>query len=258
MSDEAAIFYVPTGLADEWEKYNEEHNLSIDDTDELVVSPQEMCRVFDPVVSKILALIRAKVQSVSDCKAILMVGWFSSSPYLQQRVMGAFLDMTIIIPPNPGAAVCQGATLFALHPHPVASRIARRTYGIATSRLFQPDDDPSNKYFLDRVFGHERLPVSEYEEPPAGSESYCDHVFSTYVAQGQEIGVNSCVEETVTPMFALQKKITIELLSANGTPRYSSDPCVVKEGQFVLHVDDTSKGRLRQVLVSMYFGRTSV
>ncbi|XP_052788090.1 heat shock 70 kDa protein 12A-like [Mya arenaria] len=66
---------------------------------------------------------------ISDCSAILMVGGFSESRVLQQRIKNAFSQLHIIIPQDAGLAVMKGAVGFGFNPLFIGERIAKYTYG---------------------------------------------------------------------------------------------------------------------------------
>ena len=233
-------------LASAWEAYNAEQGLPPVETDELVVTSTDICKIFEPVIAEILDLVRSQIEAINGCKAILLVGGFSDSPYLQSRVRDAFPKFDVIVPPNPGAAVRQGATLFALHPHPVQSRVARRLYGITVARSFVKTDPPSKKT------------VFNFPTGPTFCDALCNDSFFLFVEIGDEVGVDTCVEHIVGPCYAKQTEALIELCSSRTRPRYTTDAGVVKEGSFLCPMEDTSRGLDRKLVVSIYFGRACV
>lgn len=63
---------------------------------------------------------------------ILMVGGFSESPYIQERVKERFEgqnNVRVLIPQEAGLAVLKGAVVFGRQPASISSRILRYTYG---------------------------------------------------------------------------------------------------------------------------------
>ncbi|XP_045179901.2 heat shock 70 kDa protein 12B-like [Mercenaria mercenaria] len=70
-----------------------------------------------------------KHPDVSDCKTILMVGGFSDSIILQDEMLKAFPDISIVIPPEPELSIIKGAVIFGHDPSVIAERKLKFTYG---------------------------------------------------------------------------------------------------------------------------------
>jgi hypothetical protein len=115
-----------------------------DASDELELSCADMKTIFDPVVERIIELIRAQMAQTSDMKLMMVVGGFSASPYLMKRVRDTFIHQVeeVISPPGPGSAVCQGAVALAINKESIVSRIARKTYSIKFMQRFRAGLDP--------------------------------------------------------------------------------------------------------------------
>ncbi|KAG0001684.1 Heat shock 70 kDa protein 12A [Entomortierella chlamydospora] len=133
--------------------------------------------VFEPVVTKVLALIREQLADAKECSAIFMVGGFGASDYLLDRVRQEFSDMVKIIsaPYKPEVAVVCGAVYVGLSPKTVSTRVSRRCYGVSCEMEFQEDVDPIvlKRYRIQGV--------------------YCANRFSVFVTKGQKVQVNECV-----------------------------------------------------------------
>lgn len=240
---DSSVIDLATGLAAAWERHIEDHGLEEQNTDDILLSSQDLRRMFDPIVAKIIRLIRKQVAAVSGCKAILMVGGFSESKYLQKRVRDAFRDITIVKPIGAGGAVCVGATLYGLRPNLVASRIARKNYGIGMRlRSIQPN----TSFFLAGI------------GPPFISHIEEDHFF-IFVRKGEEVDVDSHVTHTAQPSHPGQDRVLIELFSSESSDVESTtDSRVKKEGQFLFLIPDTTLETEREIAVDMFFGRSSV
>jgi molecular chaperone DnaK (HSP70) len=65
--------------------------------------------MFDPTVAKIIRLIREQL-SKSECSAIILVGGYSESKYLQRRIKQEFQERlkNISVPISPMLAVVKG------------------------------------------------------------------------------------------------------------------------------------------------------
>src|SRR5207248_9068283 len=69
---------------------------------------EDLRSMFDPVIGKIIRLIRRQLISNKDkCSALFLVGGFSESKYLQMRIKEEFekLFPLIIVPKNPIAEI---------------------------------------------------------------------------------------------------------------------------------------------------------
>jgi hypothetical protein len=70
--------------------------------------------MFDPVIERILQLIRAQLVTIRNCEAIYLVGGFSESKYLQTRIKQEFYqsNINIIFLERPSTAIVEGGELF--------------------------------------------------------------------------------------------------------------------------------------------------
>ncbi|CAG8654950.1 6266_t:CDS:2, partial [Funneliformis mosseae] len=72
---------------------------------------EEIKEMFDPVIEKIIHLIRGQLNQIEkNCSAMFLVGGFSESQYLQSRIKNEFLGVipSISIPTHPIASVLNG------------------------------------------------------------------------------------------------------------------------------------------------------
>lgn len=92
----------------------------------------DVLAMFEPVVGKILNLIRDQLASSKQrCSAMFLVGGFSESPYLVDKVKDAFMSVVpiITVPQNPITAVLRGAVMYGLDKAAVATRVLTMNYG---------------------------------------------------------------------------------------------------------------------------------
>jgi hypothetical protein len=69
-----------------------------------------------------------------------MVGGFSESPYLKSEILKRFdSNIQVLVPRRPQISVVRGACLYGLNPRSITSRIAKKTYGINTLTVFDPE-----------------------------------------------------------------------------------------------------------------------
>jgi hypothetical protein len=74
------------------------------------IDSKDIKNMFDPVIDKIISLIRAQLdKSEKKCSAIFLVGGFSGSRYLQYRIRNEFYYIpNISVPPRPITSVVKG------------------------------------------------------------------------------------------------------------------------------------------------------
>lgn len=98
---------------------------------------------FEPSVNAIFtAVLYQRVHAIKPIKHVIMVGGFSSSDWLLQRVRGALTPygFTIFCPEgNLAKAVSDGAVSFHLD-HFVSTRVTRFGYGTNVCSLYNPRD----------------------------------------------------------------------------------------------------------------------
>ncbi|KAL3701029.1 hypothetical protein R1sor_019051 [Riccia sorocarpa] len=134
----------------------------------------DLKRIFDAVVDEILEVNREQQKRVPEIDAIMMVGGFSSSPYLKGRIKEEFkhTEKHIVNPIEAGSAVCHGALAFgAVDAEVMLSRNSKKTYGICVSRGFRMGDP--QEYLLEE-----------------GGQSYCKNVFGVFVKKGEDVPVD--------------------------------------------------------------------
>ena len=172
---------------------------------------------------------------------ILLVGGFSESPLLQEKIKSNFSDKRIIIPPEAGLAVLKGAVMFGHDPLIIKSRVAKCSYGISVYRDFDPTiHPPSKKVFLNGV-------------------TKCKDVFAPHVKKGQELVVG--VAQTTQRYAKLnEKQISLDFdiyTSTREDPKFVTDPECVYLGQLEVDIAAES-GKENGILVRMIFGGTEL
>jgi hypothetical protein len=103
--------------------------------------------MFDPVISKITKLIHGQLNEDKTCSIIFLVGGFSESKYLQERVKKEFKTRVdqILIPSQPIAAVARGAVKYGINKKFIKNRVLKYTYGRSFLRLYNESTDPDDK-----------------------------------------------------------------------------------------------------------------
>jgi molecular chaperone DnaK (HSP70) len=99
-------------------------------------------KMFDPLITKIISLIKGQLDQLRNknkkCSAMMLVGGFSESRYLQDRVRSEFNRIVpkISVPTLPITAVIKGGLQFGLKVESVVKRVLKRTYGIPITHIY--------------------------------------------------------------------------------------------------------------------------
>ncbi|CZT22028.1 related to hsp70 protein [Ramularia collo-cygni] len=124
---------------------------------------EDMKIMFDTVVNKIIALLKSQLDAVhahagTPVKTIILAGGFGDSNYLNEtlRTWCKGVDVKLICPEHPQAAIVRGAALGGLQDIQPTSRRARMHYGIAVSQPFDPVIHQVRDSFADKWDGSPR------------------------------------------------------------------------------------------------------
>jgi molecular chaperone DnaK (HSP70) len=182
------------------------------DEDTMTFTAAELKKVvFDPVVTKVLKLIRDQLDQAKNCSAIFMVGGFGSSTYLLDCVKRAYGHKVRLIsaPNRPEIAVVFGAVYAGLNPRKVTARATRRCYGISVLEPFRVGIDPP-ELMKRRVDG-----------------LMCRDRFSKFVTKGQLVKMDECISHWYVLVYqgveeARDFKISVYTIDGD-PPQYVTD-----------------------------------
>ncbi|KAF9288394.1 hypothetical protein BGZ68_000355 [Mortierella alpina] len=212
----------------------------------LAISAQEMRElVFDPVVNQVLGLIDGQLVQSQQCSAIFLVGGFGSSPYLHKRVQQEFETRVPLIryPPRPDLAVVRGAVYHGLTHQPIQARVARRWYGVDTTRAYKAGDPVEKKYMQD---GKYRVRDG----------------FSVFVRPGQSIAVDECISKKyITHKYPEPLSSPLYVYNGENQPEFVDSPGVQKLCDFTIplpHMPGAAPGTPVIFTLRLYFGRTEL
>lgn len=179
---------------------------------------------------------------VKGTNIILMVGGFSESAVVQQAVREAFPNCRVVIPRDAGLAVLKGAVLFGHDPSAVASRVAKFTYGIGCTELFDPKKHDSKR--KKKIDGKDR----------------CDSIFNKHVETGAVLHLNEEQgEHKYYPIYANQKKISFPLYTTEApNPKYVDEPGCSYIGTLTMDIPNTAGGLEREFAAKLKFGGTEI
>ncbi|MFK0141336.1 Hsp70 family protein [Streptomyces murinus] len=220
-------------------------------SDAIVLTPAHIHALFDKVVPGTLELIETQLREMeatrtkeSGTDVILLVGGFSSSPYLQQAVKERFgARARVLVPPNPDIAVLFGAVHFCYEPQTRARR-SRFTYGTAVNLPFEEGVDPEEKRYVS-----------------SDGEVTCNDRFSIYATAGQTIPTDAEVVHEYVPLEGDQKQLTFGIVATScPDPRYVTDEGCDEIGEVVVDLRPVMRFALeeRAVKVYMKFGETEI
>ena len=201
-------------------------------------------KLFAPVLSDIkdhLKRLQERTKSL-NVTTMLLVGGFADSPILQNEIKNEFAkDFRVLVPRNAAIAVVQGAVLFGKNPAKITERVMSTTYGADCSRNFDKNIHPSSKLFF------------------ADRGPKCKNLFTCFVKEDEVARSGHTVKKMYTPLRASDTQLTFGFYVAkNPECKFVTDEGVTKIGSITVKSPDTSKGRSRNIEVSMHFGGTEI
>lgn len=174
--------------------------------DKMRIDAHLMINLFKPTVDNILSLMYEilKEKHVNNITQILLVGGFSECRLIQDAVQQRFVDKRVIIPKQAGLSVLKGAVLFGHRPDYVQARVMRFTYGVETTRTFNP-----KKHDV------------KYRKEVDG-EIMCGKLFSKYVSKNETVEAGHRVCKDFNTTKKMQKTISCKVfVSTNEKPMYT-------------------------------------
>ncbi|KAH7283570.1 hypothetical protein KP509_34G014000 [Ceratopteris richardii] len=230
---------IRSGLDEEWMHYDRTRGIERSDSYywHLFLDLNDFKVIFDPEVNKVLDLINKQIDNV---RVLIVVGGFAGSQYLRRRIRSEFEKRVpqIILPIDPGRAICRGAVGLCMRRSYIQSRISRRTYGVCAARDAE-DDDP------------EELIVEN-----DNGERNCIMCFSVYIRKGEEVEMGQLIRKRFQPMRPTSREIKIIIYSSpREDPKYIVEDDVMCEGSFEIDISSgLSQGVDRVIEVTMVFG----
>ncbi|KFF95121.1 hypothetical protein IQ62_44350 [Streptomyces scabiei] len=220
----------------------------------LTFTAAETQKVFDGLIDQILGCIGDQLTAMEDTppkasnggapyKCMLLVGGFSGSGYLRDRVHEGFGDrIRVLRPPNHEYAVLDGAVHYAYNPNMIASRRARYTYGVG---MYLPWEE---------VDGPERCEVID-------DDPLCDDRFNILVTRGEEVQVDQ--PKTVPFRLVHRDSPRVQLKfyrTAGKLPRYVTEKGCEEIGKIMVDVPahHRKKKNPHGFTLRLYFGKTQI
>ncbi|CAG8825773.1 34243_t:CDS:10 [Gigaspora margarita] len=192
-------------------------------------------KMFDPVIEKIIQLVRIQLKnSRNTCSAIFMVGGFSASRYLQERIKKEFKNDVkyILTPPKPVAAIVSGAVV----------------YGLRNNAECDAKVPLSRPIILDRVLKYSY-----------GVEHENSQKFYILAKRGTRAKIDQKFEFTSIPVVPNQSSMFFKLhISQNDEPKNCNEEGVQLLGELEIDLPDVSLGCDRQVKFSICFAEEEI
>ncbi|MTJ55908.1 Hsp70 family protein [Anabaena sp. UHCC 0253] len=218
------------------------------DDDKVHLGKETMQGLFEPILDGLVRKVKEQFVQLDDrgCDILYLVGGFSTSPVLRQRIQQEFGSrIKVVMPSDPGAAIVQGAASFGINPESIRSRRSRLTYGCQSCQPFDENRDRQQKS------------KRQYFEEQDGW--YISNRFSPFVLAGESVDVNEVVTHSFFPMSADQQILVFTFYGTRkDNPRYTDEADVEELGKLDVDISSTVGTRDRPVEVSMNFGKTEI
>ncbi|CAB4400859.1 unnamed protein product [Rhizophagus irregularis] len=202
---------------------------------------EDLKSMFDPVVGRIIRLIRGQLDSSKDkCFTIFLVGGFSESKYLQMRVKEEFgkLVSAIIVPKQPIAAIVRGACDYGLDMSTIVERTLKYTYGLGTHRNWE-DEDPI--YRKKNFKGNDETKIA---------------IFHHFVTRGTKVGVDEEFRTITRPAMPDQTAMSFPIYKTTElSAEFCDEPGMKLLGTLRIELPDVHLGLDLDVEFSLIFGK---
>uniref|UniRef100_U9T1Y6 Actin-like ATPase domain-containing protein n=1 Tax=Rhizophagus irregularis (strain DAOM 181602 / DAOM 197198 / MUCL 43194) TaxID=747089 RepID=U9T1Y6_RHIID len=193
---------------------------------------------FKPFELDLTELISKHLDESNDVSAMLLVGGFSESKYLQELISQKFQDRLqnkIYFPEHPATAIVEGAVKYGLNREVIATRVLKWTYGTDVARKWKSDDPEERK-----------LP---------GSNQVIE--FSQLIECEKEIPINKVVSRIFTPGCIFQRKMGLDIyITEEHDADFCDSPGVKLLGKWSIKLPITLG--LRPVLFLLVFGEIEI
>lgn len=132
------------------------YNDVVHEQEYLGLSAERMKKFFDKAIDKIIDHLQALLHesNLRGVGTILLVGGFSESPMVSDRVRSEFDKMSVIAPPTASIAILKGAVMYGVDRNIIASRVSPYSYGVHTRAVYNSKIHPAtSKTTISKVTG---------------------------------------------------------------------------------------------------------
>ncbi|XP_060597235.1 heat shock 70 kDa protein 12A-like [Ruditapes philippinarum] len=180
----------------------------------LILNREMLEELFKPSVDKIISKL---VEILDQCdeneiKTIILVGGYSESPYVREKIQSTFSNMRVILVDDARLAVLNGAVMMGWKPKNIIQRRSRYTYGFEVGKPFREGIDPEKlRYNYD-------------------GDIYCSRIFRKMIEKGQivEYGQTFIYKGYGTATTA-QRKCIVRYVHLYRSTREDPQYCIEEE-----------------------------
>ncbi|KAL3878598.1 hypothetical protein ACJMK2_030934 [Sinanodonta woodiana] len=213
--------------------------------DKLFVNADFFKSFFSSAVNSIVSHLKDIFQDPAseDPPLVLMVGGFSDSKFVQERLKAAFPSKKFVVPLDAGLAVLKGSVMFGFQPEVIRTRVCKKTYGISFHKPYIPGFHPQSKKTV------------------IDGDVLCSNCFLKFVTIGEKLEVGDKREHSFMDTFQSneRKKITEEChiyTSPSPDPTYVDEVKCEKLGTIYIYPPQGGWPPEMHGKVVMEFGRT--
>ncbi|XP_052782472.1 heat shock 70 kDa protein 12A-like [Mya arenaria] len=165
----------------------------------------------DIIIEKLKEILSACPQD--NITSLLLVGGYSESPYVRERIQQNFPQLTTVIVENGRLAVMKGAVMMGLKPRNVIQRRARFTYGFSTYALFVEGKHP------------------EQFKKNFDGRTWCKGVFDKLIERGELLQHQQEFSKKFYKCIQTKSKQLESHLSLWGSPKPNPRYCYLEDDQ---------------------------
>ncbi|CAI2174174.1 6280_t:CDS:2 [Funneliformis geosporum] len=198
---------------------------------------EDVKAMFDPVIERIIRLINNQLRSNNNCSALIMVGGFSESKYLQSRIKQEFSTKVkiISIPPQPVTAIVKGAVEYGLREEVVSTRVLKWTYGTDITGVWRRGDPEERKLPGGKIVTFDRL-----------------------AKRGTQVAVDQKVVRSYIPCSNLQRKMGLDVyITPEDDAKYCEHP-VKPLGRWSIDLPLSLNDDDRSIIFTLTFGNVEI
>lgn len=174
-------------------------------------------------------------------KSIILVGGFSESRLLQEKLKENIKGKTFVIPNECGLSVLKGAVLYGHSPLSITSRIMKYSYGVASDSIFIQGVHPKERKYSDD-----------------NGESRCKRAFRVLIAKGTRVSASGVeISRTAEPITNTQMSVSERIYyTENVNPAVVDENCKLLKNYVLSLPKDNEKPRI--IKSTFTFGLTEL
>lgn len=212
--------------------------------DKIALAAYLMRSFYSKILKKITEHIRSLLMNpdLRDVSHIVMIGGFSESDVLQNKIKTEFPNIDMVTVPQTNSAVVRGAVIYGHEPRIIRWRKAAYTYGASVAVPF-------------REGYHDRSKLKHAEKGRR-----CSDIFSRFIKINDSIEVGKHTFRRVyTVPSSFSTSVNISLFRCDRPdPMYTTDVGCEKIGSVHVDMPDLKGGINRKIHVSVEFGDTEM